>query len=308
VRTSKEVFVCLRKSPFRSPALLAANRANSLKSTGPRTPQGKARSSLNALEHGDYACRLPERLRAAGYGERAALHQTAYQEICGAFRPEGPAERAQAVRLANNVVAMAEQAGVFGTKPECPLFSARLGPRFHSLFPIRVDDPWRGIGLVFWVQRKGYWTLPKLLRSVFGETQDASRRGSVFGFRGSALTDAAGTSRSPNPKPRTPEVREPPLRLALECRVRHRVYRMRRLTAGERVRYGLNTSRSPADSNAVDSSRSERDGNDKVRTCGDESVDSRLRGSDRLRPRPLSELERVEAMIRAAKLMPHERY
>jgi len=135
--------VCLRKSPFRSPALLAANRANSLKSTGPRTPQGKARSSLNALEHGDYACRLPERLRAAGYGERAALHQTAYQEICGAFRPEGPAERAQAVRLANNVVAMAEQAGVFGTKPECPLFSARLGPRFHSLFPIRVDDPAR---------------------------------------------------------------------------------------------------------------------------------------------------------------------
>src|SRR5215470_11163013 len=31
---------------------LAANRANAQRSTGPRTPQGKARASLNALRHG----------------------------------------------------------------------------------------------------------------------------------------------------------------------------------------------------------------------------------------------------------------
>jgi hypothetical protein len=34
-----------------SPKRLAANRANATRSTGPRTPQGKARSSLNARKH-----------------------------------------------------------------------------------------------------------------------------------------------------------------------------------------------------------------------------------------------------------------
>ena len=35
-----------------SPAQIAANRLNALKSTGPRTPEGKARSRANALKHG----------------------------------------------------------------------------------------------------------------------------------------------------------------------------------------------------------------------------------------------------------------
>ena len=34
-----------------SPKRLAANRANAAKSTGPRTPQGKAHSSQNARKH-----------------------------------------------------------------------------------------------------------------------------------------------------------------------------------------------------------------------------------------------------------------
>jgi hypothetical protein len=35
-----------------SDAQLAANHLNALKSTGPRTPEGKARSALNATKHG----------------------------------------------------------------------------------------------------------------------------------------------------------------------------------------------------------------------------------------------------------------
>ena len=45
----------LRKSPARTPASLAANRANAQKSTGPRTPEGKARVALDALRHGAHA-------------------------------------------------------------------------------------------------------------------------------------------------------------------------------------------------------------------------------------------------------------
>lgn len=42
----------LRKSPTLTPALLAANRRNAGKSTGPRTAQGKAWSRLNGFRYG----------------------------------------------------------------------------------------------------------------------------------------------------------------------------------------------------------------------------------------------------------------
>jgi hypothetical protein len=47
----------LRKSPTLTPALLASNRQNAKKSTGPRTARGKAWSRLNRLRHG---ARSPE--------------------------------------------------------------------------------------------------------------------------------------------------------------------------------------------------------------------------------------------------------
>jgi hypothetical protein len=42
----------LRRSPTLTPALLASQRRNAGKSTGPRTAQGKAKSRLNRLRHG----------------------------------------------------------------------------------------------------------------------------------------------------------------------------------------------------------------------------------------------------------------
>ena len=59
----------LRKSPVRTRALLSANRANALKSTGPRTSRGKHASALNALRHGRRArlslCWVPQGGREA---------------------------------------------------------------------------------------------------------------------------------------------------------------------------------------------------------------------------------------------------
>jgi hypothetical protein len=45
----------LRKSPTLTPARLAANRRNALKSTGPRTTRGKAQARLNGLRRGEGA-------------------------------------------------------------------------------------------------------------------------------------------------------------------------------------------------------------------------------------------------------------
>jgi len=41
-----------------SPAQIGANQLNSRKSTGPRTPEGLARSSMDALKHGDRSRKL----------------------------------------------------------------------------------------------------------------------------------------------------------------------------------------------------------------------------------------------------------
>jgi hypothetical protein len=51
-------FVSLRKSPTRTPAFVAANRANARKSTGPRTLEGKRSVALNALRRSRSARKL----------------------------------------------------------------------------------------------------------------------------------------------------------------------------------------------------------------------------------------------------------
>ena len=66
---------------------LEANRANAQKSTGPRTPEGKKRSSLNALRHGLSAqvVILP--------GEDVEIFQKHEAAIVANLDPQGAAER-----------------------------------------------------------------------------------------------------------------------------------------------------------------------------------------------------------------------
>jgi hypothetical protein len=75
----------LRKSPARTEPFLAANRRNALESTGPRTARDKARSCMNALKHGRYAKRLPEKLTAASDQSGSALYHKVRGEIGMAF-------------------------------------------------------------------------------------------------------------------------------------------------------------------------------------------------------------------------------
>jgi hypothetical protein len=60
----------LRKSPERTPAFLAAHRANVRKSTGPRTAEGKARGRLNALKHGGRSALLTGFIHSLGLPPR----------------------------------------------------------------------------------------------------------------------------------------------------------------------------------------------------------------------------------------------
>jgi len=70
------------------------NRRNAIKSTGPRTPEGKAASSKNRLAHG--LCSSSLLIRGESPEEFEALHT----EIVGAYRPATPEEKILTDQLA----------------------------------------------------------------------------------------------------------------------------------------------------------------------------------------------------------------
>jgi len=156
----------LRKSPTRTEAFLAANRRNAQKCTGPRTKEGKARSSLNNLKHGRYAQRLPETLEAAGFRLGAALYNQIRAEIIATFKPKDSVEVKQVERVTRMVWCLAWRTGVLGSKPESALFRSDSRSLSRPLLLIRMKNHWLRIGMVYWVQRKRYWTMKRILKDV----------------------------------------------------------------------------------------------------------------------------------------------
>jgi hypothetical protein len=79
-----------------SPAQYVANRLNGAKSTGPATPKGKVRSSLNALRHG-----LTARVVVLPTEDMAAFLAFS-KEIVDSLDPQTPMERQHAQTAADN--------------------------------------------------------------------------------------------------------------------------------------------------------------------------------------------------------------
>ncbi len=196
----------LRKSPTRTIAFLAANRANARKSTGPRTARGKARVALNRLQHGRYANRLREKLLRTGESESARQYRWFRSEIARAFGWREGALKDRQERdlecLTAFVWAKAHRKPEAGSKPECPLFSeVNWAPCTSVPLRIRIANWHIRAGLIFWRQRGKYWTAKRLIRALW--------RGDPVG---------------------------PPPAWCRESRWRCRVYRLRPPTWSERVR------------------------------------------------------------------------
>ncbi len=79
-----------------TPAQYAANRLNAQKSHGPTTPQGRARSKMNALRHG-----LTARVVVLPTEDMDAYHAFS-KEIVDSLDPQSPVERQFAQTVADN--------------------------------------------------------------------------------------------------------------------------------------------------------------------------------------------------------------
>jgi len=143
-----------------SPAQIAANQLNSRKSTGPRTPRGQAKSSMNALKHGnrsrklallrEESCAFEERLRkwmAIGDAQDDVEEYLIYRNVCLSFELDRT-ERARVERCTSLIensdedeVAEAQAVGkqlFFDPAGPAPLYGnpTFLGKPYASVGPI----------------------------------------------------------------------------------------------------------------------------------------------------------------------------
>lgn len=81
-----------------SPRKVAANRRNSLKSTGPNTPQGKIYSRRNALKHGLFAMELF--VGDLAQRENPQQYEKLLGELAKDYQPVGTAEHLEVERIA----------------------------------------------------------------------------------------------------------------------------------------------------------------------------------------------------------------
>ena len=119
-----------------STAQLESNRRNALRSTGPRSEQGKARSAMNATKH-SFAGRLLVGLQYGPFADNPAELQAFVQAVLEELDPRGAQEQAEALNIAglyvrrSRLVELEAMALAHGTRtrllpPEGPGMPARV--------------------------------------------------------------------------------------------------------------------------------------------------------------------------------------
>ena len=144
----------LRKRPIITPALLAAARANARKSTGPRTPQGKARAALNALKNGSRSLAFRQKLVEAGANADVELYDWILETLLEWFRPSTRRERDRQPRLARGIWCLLRGMNhPKGIKRK----NCRRGPLAFYPFrgKVRIEDNNNHRGLTFGTRRVG---------------------------------------------------------------------------------------------------------------------------------------------------------
>ena len=190
-----------------SPEQLDANRRNAQKSTGPKTPEGRAVSKMNALKHGILSKEVLVRGMNIKESNRefSTLHDRFWQEL----KPVGPVEE----MLVDQIVtthwrlrrALTAESGEIALSVDQGHWSRRFNPHYFNLrlqisgdLEQALEDSVMGISILErWlrelherVEQEGELT-ETAIKSVFGEATTFSKKFDKLRFRLSQKTEGA---------------------------------------------------------------------------------------------------------------------
>lgn len=111
---------------------LAANRANALLSTGPRTPEGKAKASINSITHG-----LCSASHALHISENPSDFQLFYEGVFDSLAPQSPLDHVHAERIIGTLWRLRRVAGIESMLLDWNSRDAEYSYAYHMLTAFR---------------------------------------------------------------------------------------------------------------------------------------------------------------------------